>query len=328
MTKFAGPAEFEDEMLAIGLDRHRDLVRGMVECWHSGSNMIEWAKSSFLTDQELSNPMTHDLVIRLAYDMQAGSYVAWARGNAQLNTDWCGQIAAILEPLAPSNSFSLLEVGVGEATTLSGVLGQMSNGPAKAFGVDLSFARLEVARRYLRDKGQEASLAVANLFQLPFKSDSIDLVYSSHSLEPNYGREREAIRELLRVAKQHVVLVEPDFEGANETARRRMRKNGYVRNLAKAAELAGATISDQMNLPIMRNPLNPVKAWVLQKSNPSRPDSNTHENVDLAFVSPTTGEELTNPSGALASTKSGIGYPIVNGIPLLAAEHLLVQPGV
>lgn len=51
---------------------------------------------------------------------------------------------------------------------------------------------------------------------MPLKDNSIDIVYTSHSIEPNGGREEEALEELYRVANKYLILLEPDYELANE----------------------------------------------------------------------------------------------------------------
>lgn len=48
-------------------------------------------------------------------------------------------------------------------------------------------------------------------------------------------REEEAIRELMRVARRAVVLVEPIYELANSEAQARMHTHGYVRGLKETA---------------------------------------------------------------------------------------------
>lgn len=46
---------------------------------------------------------------------------------------------------------------------------------------------------------------------------------NSHALEPNCGKEEEALRKCLRVARKAVVLVEPVYELASAEAQARMR---------------------------------------------------------------------------------------------------------
>ena len=61
--------------------------------------------------------------------------------------------------------------------------------------------------------------------------NAIDVVYTSHSIEPNGGREEEALLELYRIAKKYVVLLEPCYEKASSAARKRMEKHNYITNL-------------------------------------------------------------------------------------------------
>ena len=79
----------------------------------------------------------------LAYDLQAGTYIANARADPTFRKKWCEQIASVLDPmLAIGDTF--LEVGVGEATTLSGVLESLTNKSNRALGFDFSWSRPSV----------------------------------------------------------------------------------------------------------------------------------------------------------------------------------------
>jgi ubiquinone/menaquinone biosynthesis C-methylase UbiE len=43
--------------------------------------------------------------------------------------------------------------------------------------------------------------STGNIFSLPFLHNSIDIVYTSHSIEPNGGKENLLLKELYRVAR-------------------------------------------------------------------------------------------------------------------------------
>lgn len=94
---------------------------------------------------------------------------------------------------------------------------------------------------------------------IPLADNSIDVVYSSHSLEPNGGKEEAALQECLRVAKHAVVLIEPIYELSNQEAQARMRHRGYVRNLKAIAVSFGANVAEYRLLEpgVASNPLNP-----------------------------------------------------------------------
>ena len=52
---------------------------------------------------------------------------------------------------------------------------------------------------------------------------SVDVVYTAHSLEPNGGRELEAVKELLRITSKRLILIEPSYELADKECKIRMK---------------------------------------------------------------------------------------------------------
>ena len=133
-------------------------------------------------------------------------------------------------------------VVVGEDTTLAEVVKLLDKDLISVYGFDVSWSRVAEGQQWLAEHGQEANLFVGDLFEIPLADSSIDVVYSSHSLEPNGGREETAIAECLRVAREAVVLVEPSYELATQEARALMEHHGYVRGLRETAERLGAKV--------------------------------------------------------------------------------------
>lgn len=268
----------------------------------------------------------HRIATLLAYDLQAGSYVENVRANPAYSEAWCKQIAGLIDQVLPSAG-SILEVGVGEATTLGGVLTSLSQKNPRAFGFDISWSRISVANSWLSEVDVHAQLFVGDLMNIPLTSNSVDVVYSSHSLEPNGGLERQAIAECLRVARRAVVLVEPIFELASSQAQDRMAHHGYVRGLRDAALALNAQILDYRLLEVCSNPLNPSGVLVLGKhlafTAASEDAVNKHENQ---WQCPVTGTPLIPcaDKGYFWGSEVGIAYPILDGVPLLRAEHAIV----
>lgn len=95
--------------------------------------------------------------------------------------------------------------------------------------------------------------------------NSIDLVYTSHSIEPNGGREEEALRELYRITKKYLVLLEPSYEFADTECRKRMKKNGYVTKLYSTAKRLGYKIVEHRLFDYSRNRLNPTGLMIIEK---------------------------------------------------------------
>lgn len=291
----------------------RELVKEMKSAYAQGRNAMQVAREAGASAQA-PNSTTTTLI---AYDLQAGNYVQFARDHAALVAAWTEQVAGILEPHL-GHGETLMEVGSGEATTLSGVLRLLEHKQPSALGFDLSWSRTAVARQWLEEQNVAARLFVADLFAIPLADDSVDVVYTSHSLEPNGGRELQAVKELLRVARKKVVLCEPLYEFAEPAAQARMREHGYVRGLPAACRQPGTRIAREGLLPFAVNPLNPSGVVVIEKEAPA--DAAPRE----LFRCPITGAPLQDRGDAFFSSEVGLAYPVLRGIPLLRPEHAVV----
>lgn len=255
-----------------------------------------------------------DEIIEIAYDLQTGSYIA-AMENAEMEKhkqEYTAEIAkTILSLCEPA---SVLEAGVGEATTLSGVLKNLGSN-VSGYGFDLSWSRVAYAKRWLRENGvDDVTLCAGNLFHIPFADNSIDVVYTSHSIEPNGGNEKPMLQELFRVARKFLVLLEPGYELASEEARKRMELHGYCKNLQGFSEDLGYKVLSHKLFPFTANPLNPTAITIIEKQVDSEPPS--HVLACPKFKTPL--EEL---GGMLFSPEALVVYPIIGGIPCLRIEN-------
>lgn len=289
----------------------RHLILGMRTAYARGDNAMAYAR-------QMANTAINSTVATLiAYDLQAGSYVEAARKNPAGNSRWCAQLAEIMNPFITQQG-SLLEVGCGEATTLAGVAKHLNKMPEHALGFDISWSRCAEGLGWLSENKVSASLFVADLFDIPLEDASVDVVYTSHSIEPNGGREEEAIRELMRVARRAVVLVEPIYELANPEAQARMLTHGYVRGLKETAERLGANIADYHLLAYTVNTLNPSGLVLIEK------EFNEAASGKPTWRCPLTHTPMTDLGDIFAAVQTGLVYPVLRGIPMLRAEHGIV----
>ncbi|MFA6121749.1 MAG: class I SAM-dependent methyltransferase [Sideroxydans sp.] len=290
------------------------LIMGMRDAYMRGENAMAWARNN--SNREGKNEIVSTLV---AYDLQAGSYVADARANPNFRSKWCAQLAGLIRPYVEPGD-RVLEVGVGEATTLAGVIKAINQPELAALGFDVSWSRIKVGQDWVKENSINARLFVGDLFHIPLADNSIDVIYTSHSLEPNGGKESEAIAELFRVARKAVVLVEPLYELATEQAQNRMRAHGYVMGLKEVAEKMDASIVEYGLLEVCGNPLNPSGVVLMQKPNPVA-------RIDLSaggWQCPLTGMQLVDQGDIFYAEQVGLAYPVMRGIPLLRGQHGVV----
>lgn len=302
----------QDVLLPSNLTEIGLLLQGMQNAFKRGDNAMEHARQMLQIEK---NSITATMI---AYDLQSGSYIREAENHPEIRNIWCNQLADILNPFVSKYS-SIMEVGCGEATTLAGVLNRLQTKPRKALGFDISWSRCHHGISWLARNQIDADLFVADLFEIPLADSSVDILYTSHSLEPNGGREHDALKELLRVARRTVVLVEPFYERASAEAQKRMEQHGYVRGLKHVAEQLGAKVVECRMLDYYTNPLNPSGLFIIQKSN-----EEVGSNETLGWRCPLTHSRLIINGLGCFSPDTGIAYPVLAGVPLLRAIHGVV----
>jgi hypothetical protein len=226
------------------------------------------------------------------------------------------EIARIISTLCTPRS--ILEAGVGEGTTISGVVKHLES--VDSYGFDLSWSRVAFARRWLASNGIESTkLCTGNLLDIPFLDSSIDVVYTSHSIEPNGGREMEILRELYRVAKQFVVLIEPAYEFASVEARQRMDFHGYCKGLDRVSRSLGYDVLEHAPFGFtISDPLNPSGLTIIRKDSDN--NSTSHE----MYACPKYKTPLKNLGDMMFSREALVVYPVVLGIPCLRIENGIV----
>ncbi len=268
----------------------------------------------FLKDDKSTND-TEDILI--SYDFQAGSYTEKFLQNPAYGISYGKSIAQVIQNLGEFNA--ILEVGVGEATTLLNVINHLTNKEGlKIFGLDISWSRLKFAKSLLEAfKLANPILFVADLFNIPLADSSIDIVYTSHSIEPNGGKEEEALKELYRITKKHLVLFEPAYEYASDEGKARMKEHGYVTHLYQTALDLGYKVIEYRLFDHVINELNPTGLMIIEKNE-------VNETVPT-FRCPNTSSLLEKYDETLYHAAEGLlSYPIVGGIPCLLESNAIL----
>lgn len=268
----------------------------------------------YLKDLDRSNTNSIEDIM-ISYDFQAGTYYQEYKKDPSLKDKYCSYLANVINDFGHYKT--LLEVGVGEGTTLGPLLQCLNNKPDKAYGFDLSWSRIKYANKFLEELGiRNVELFTGNLFATPLKDNSIDIVYTSHSIEPNGGKEKEALIELYRITNKYLVMLEPSYEFASIQAKERMLSHGYVTKLFSTAVELGFNVIEHRLFEISSNPLNPTGLTIIKK------EFNSESLNPLCC--PLTKTDLIHRNNAYFSEESLLAYPIIDGIPCLMAESAIV----
>lgn len=286
----------------------------LLERYNNGENISDLLRSEMNVSKNTEN------IIERSYDLQAGSYVQLMNDNEfRLKKDkYSARIAqVILEYIKPTR---ILEAGVGEATTLANVCNTIGNvcPEISAYGFDISWSRVMVANQWLESQNlKNVELSVGGLENIPYLDNSFDVVYTSHSIEPNHGKEREILKELLRVTASKLFLLEPAYEFVDESIKNRMNKHGYCRGLAKIAEDLGYKVIRNEMFDAETTPQNPTSLIIIEKG------EERTESADV-YACPVSKKPLAFKDNAWFCEQELTVYPQIKGIPYLRKENAII----
>jgi hypothetical protein len=281
------------------------------ELYRSGVNISEWVRKH---EGDEENSLT---AILYSYDAQAGSYVDALRHPdvASMKSKLGEKLGSIFDDLAPE---TLLDAGVGEATSLAPVMRAMKRPPQSTWGVDLSLSRLLFASRHLSECGIEGvQFFTGCLDNIPMATGSMDVVLTVHAVEPNGGREKQVLSELLRVAGRYLVMIEPSYELGNDATKSRIEKHRYIKGLPDVLKDLGATIVRHERWGLDINPSNEASLTVVRLGN-------KRQTASSKLVSPISGRPLRRLKDCWYCPDDGYAFPIIQDISCLLAENAIL----
>ncbi len=288
--------------------------------FEAGGNVMQFLKTSPESTDNLSE------IIELAYDLQAGSYIEDFYKNEEKKRKYGAEAASHLEKYLTPDS-SLLNVGAGELWTISLICSSLNVQPKRLFNLEISWSRIYKGISFW-NKFHANSIPmtpfVADMLQIPLPSKSIDVITSSHGLEPNGAQLKEILTELFRVARKKCVLFEPSYEHCSEEGKQRMDKHGYIKDVRGVVKKLGGKIVDIQLLESSANPLNPTACFVIEP--PIVEDSALSQ--DVSFSVPGTDMILEKNDEFYESSDIGVVFPVLKGIPILKSRSAILATAI
>lgn len=287
-------------------------LKDMRKLYDAGVNIIKHIKNEAGSDADISE------MVMISYDLQAGSYIRNALENPEWQNEYSNACAKVLDQL--SGYDSILEVGVGEATTLYNIISRIKNVPADIFGFDISYSRIKYAMHHLKNNNiNNSTLFVGDMFNAAIQDNSFDVVYTSNAVEPNGGKEKEALLELYRITRKYLVLFEPRYEFADNETKKFIEEHGYVKNLYSTAIGLGYKVIEN-KLIFKSDPLSVLNMGVLIIEK----DCSSKAKVLNPLACPVTKKPLELIRNNYFCRESLLLYPVVDHIPCLLPENAII----
>jgi ubiquinone/menaquinone biosynthesis C-methylase UbiE len=286
------------------------------EEYRRGNNITRYLRRKFEESENTSG------IIEIAYDLQSGSYIDAVKADMNQALTYASELSDILNKHL-TNGESLMDVGAGEITTLTLVLNKLEVELGKTLAFDISWSRLYRGIEFHRENNENDGVAVeafvADMKTIPLHSKCIDVVTSSHALEPNGNNLGQLLSELFRVTKKKLVLFEPSYELNSLEGKQRMDSLGYIKNLEGEVEQLGGNVVEVIPIQSTVNPLNPTACYVIE------PPLDNADSVDLpAYCVPGTNYMLERDDTFLTSRDTGLVFPILEEIPILRANSAIL----
>jgi len=261
-------------------------------------------------------------VINISYNIQSGSYINFFRKLSLKNKK------KIYEPFIKCiNEFfpekkEILDFGCGELTSSHYFFKNIKN-IKKFFANDVSLNRILIGQKYVKKIISKKSFKKFKIFcsahdQLPFLDNSIDLIITNHVLEPNNKYKIKILKELLRVSRLGLCLMEPHYEISSIKQKKRMCKLGYIRNIEKTfKKLNYQCLIQRKEFHLNKNNISSI--FIVRKKKPLKKNSSQ-------FVDLTTKKKLLIKNNFFYSKENFRLYPCFNNIPIFSDESQIFLP--
>ena len=242
-------------------------------------------------------------IIKLSYDIQTGSYIK------KFNYFRLKKILSqVIKEINSTNYKSLMDFGCGELTSFYTLIDNIKAKNKLFVGYDLSFSRILAGKNFLNKKNKKIQLKLFsnNSIKIPLPDNSIDVVTSCHGLEPNKKNAYKILKELWRITKKKLILLEPNDKLGDELIKKRFKENNYILNLEKKIKKITSRykiINNEFN----GNPSNPASIYILEK--------NSNKSNKFNFLNPENNNDILKKKlNFYYSEKTGQMFPIVDDI--------------
>tara|TARA_B100001989_G_scaffold9784_1_gene6359 strand:- start:6880 stop:7755 length:876 start_codon:yes stop_codon:yes gene_type:complete len=259
-------------------------------------------------------------IIQMSYDIRSGHAIKIFSKRKVFFKKYIDEVVSLIS----KNFFgvkTILDCGSGELLTTN-LLSEKMKGLDKLYCFDFSFKRLLDGKNFSNKVSfkskSKLEIFCADMFNIPLPDNSIDLITTFQSLEPNGSYELKLIKELLRVSKKGLFLMEPDYENANLKQKKRMRKFNYVKNLPKVFENLKVKFK-VIQMKNNGNNLNRCSAFIVYKKK-------TKKNNKPYFIDPANKKKLNKMKDFLYEKDDGNLYFSFKSIPILIKEKALFAP--
>ncbi len=227
------------------------------------------AFSKSTADSKASYSAYDDRDIR---DYENGEHLMLINNELKLTTckmqhELC--MAALFEQIDPivatKDNITILEVRAGNCLNIASLIARYGD-KILISGIDIAENRIRIGQDRLGEKISAARLSAQSITdRTSFSDGEFDVVYSVHCLEQIAYDTKNALREMNRICRGKIVMLEPVFENGTALQRLYLILADHVRMLLKSIHELGLPLVHNEILSLQANPANQTSVLVIDK---------------------------------------------------------------
>lgn len=214
--------------------------------------------------------------ISIQYELQAGDYIEYYNNNYDyiklVLNQYIEYFKDIFNKISNQEKIYLLDAGSGESTTITYILNNLDYYPnLTIIQYESSLSRLNLGKEFIKKNikyNYNIEYICGNLEYIPINTNSIDIIFTNHALEPNGNNYEKILNEFNRICNKYILLFEPSYVYNSDEGRSRMNKFNYINDeliINYINSLNYDLIKSEM-LKYVTNKLNPTRALCFFKN--------------------------------------------------------------
>jgi hypothetical protein len=194
--------------------------------------------------------------------------------------------------------------------------------PRNVYNLEISWSRIYKGCSFwnnVHNGSINMNPLVADMLEIPLPTKSVDIITSSHALEPNGNRLDKILNELFRVSRYKCILFEPHYENCSREGKERMDKLGYIKDIQKTVCQLGGIVEEIIPITNFASSLNPTSCFVIKV-----PNSDIKYYEGNCFTVPGTNFMLKKYDDCYHSIDTGLVFPSIKSIPILRSQNAIL----
>lgn len=287
----------------------------------------------------------HYLISLKKYDKRAGTYIdVWktlSDDNSPLwEASYRGEIKKIKYSVVQNahykwlantiiekdlkNISNLIEIGAGELTTISSLKTFFKNKNINIHASELSWSRINLGQEFFRKRNIIfSSVSVASMLQLPYKDNSFDCVLTHYALEELSGYQEKAIRELIRISKRYVILIEASFELGNKYQKRKLFNRNWNLEIIPSIKSNNWNLIKHTLVPYCPDAYHHGAIHIIEKEAVDL-DTSKNKFKNNFFCCPSCKGEIEHVKSFFKCTRCSVVFPSLENIPVFLTDKGII----